>query len=344
MMDLYNEYLTGAEREAAIIVAESDAQFAKLNVLFEAVEGTMNANMLVAEAKVFAEGGTYDDLEMLYKEAAEEAAQKKQGVLASIVNAVGSLFSKIANFITSKFGKTGEKVNQLPEEEVKLDKSFLDKINIFKKLWGVISGSVDKIKAGNYESVADVASAWGPLVASFGAVAGGATVVVKRNQIIDWLKTLNGEIQPKVQDAIKKLKMTVAVAGFAKNVADAKVTENRVYHEGEPKEKGAISKLSEKAINALKKILDCLKWLGGKISGFVGSLYSALPFPKGELKEEAKAANKKGDKKEEAPVEESVKENPMSVFGYDLESEEAFYESEMTEKELSDLDSVFEGL
>lgn len=336
MMSLYNEYLSGAEREAAIMVAESDAQYAKLNVLFEAVEGTLNANMLVAEAKVFAENGTYDDLEMLYREAAEEAVQKKQGVLASIVNAIGELFSKIANFISTKFGKSAEKVNELPEESVNLDKSFLEKVNIFKKLWNVLKGSVNKIKTGNYESVGDIASAWGPLVASFGAVAGGTTIVVKRSQIVEWVRLINGEIQKNVNDAIKKLKMTVAVTGFAKDVATTKLNENGENADG--KKEGAISKISDKVIAALKKILDALKWLGNKISGFLGSLYAALPFPKKEIKDEAKAA------KEETPVEESAKEYPSSIFGYDMEVEETFYESEMTEQELADLDSVFEDL
>ena len=35
MCSLYNEYLTGADREAAIIVAESEAQYAKLNIFYD---------------------------------------------------------------------------------------------------------------------------------------------------------------------------------------------------------------------------------------------------------------------------------------------------------------------
>ena len=358
MKALYNEYLTGAEREAAIIVAESDAQFAKLDVLFEAVDATLAANMLAAEAKVFTENGTYDDLTMLYKEAGEEATQKKQGILAAIVNAVANLFHKIANFFTTKFGKkVEESVNELPEEELKVDKSFFDKINIFKKGWDILKGSVEKIKAGNYNGIADVAAAWGPIVTAFGGVAAAGTVaVVKRNQIMEWLKFLKDTVLKAVNDAIAKLKAFIGGLKVVKAVTTKSGDEQNKESQGEEagaEKESLIGKLAAGAENILKSVLSALKTFGGWIAGFLGKLYSALPFGKKQAKEELKNKEKVEDIKQleapkdtptdNKPEDQEVKES-VSLFGVTLDSEEVFIESEMSDEEYNELYSLFEEL
>ena len=147
MSALYNEYLTGAEREAAIIVAESDAQFSKINLLFEAVDASLEANMYAAEAKVLVENGTYDDLTMLYKEAGEEATQKKRGIIATLIKAIGELFNKIGNFLTSKFGKN---LDNIPEGDMKISADLEKEMNIFQKAWNFIKSPFEKIAAGTH--------------------------------------------------------------------------------------------------------------------------------------------------------------------------------------------------
>ncbi len=324
MNSLYNEYLTGAEREAAIIVAESDAQLAKLNVLFEAVDATLEANMLVAEAKVLTENGTYDDLTMLYKEAGEEAATKKKGILATIVEAIAKFFGKIGDFIKSKFGKNVEqKVNELPEDEVKLDKSFLDKINVFKKGWDLLKGSVEKIKAGNFESLADVAKAWAPIATAFSAVAAGTTVIaVKRQQIVEWIVWLRDTVLAKVNTAINAIKVVLGVGAVQSSLAhmDGKKT------------------IPEKAMDVLKTILNTLQKFGGWIGNWLGKIYSALPFVKKNDK------NEKPDNDNTPTETNETKTESVSLFGIELNSEDFLYESEMTDEEYNELCELFAEL
>ena len=115
MSILYNEYLTGSERELEVIFAESEAQYAKLNVLFETVEAKREADMLAAEAKVLAENGTYDDLEMLYTEADKEANAKSGGIIKKFFQWVADTFAKISKWINEKLNKEADQLTQVAE-------------------------------------------------------------------------------------------------------------------------------------------------------------------------------------------------------------------------------------
>lgn len=338
-MSLYNEYLTGAEREAAIIVAESEAQFAKLNILFEAVDATLGANMLAAEAKVFAENGTYDDLTMLYKEAGEEAVQKKKGIIATIIEAIGKLFAKIGNFLTGKFGK---QLENIPEGDVTVDSKLEKEMNIFQKAWNFLKSPIDKIKAGSDAGLdkEDIAKAWAQLAAEFAAIGGAAagvtTIVVKREKILEWIKTVRDEIHKKVTAAIAALKTALGIGKVVKDVVDNKNAEssdtNADGETAEPKKES----FGDKLLGAGQKVLDALKTFGSWIATWIGKLASAIGLSK-------KDAEKEADKTpvaEEAPKEE-VKEESVSLFGITLESEETFLESEMTDEEYSELCELF---
>ena len=338
-MSLYNEYLTGSEREAAIIVAESEAQFAKLNILFEAVDATLGANMLAAEAKVFAENGTYDDLTMLYKEAGEEAVQKKQGIIATIINAIANLFTKIGNFINNKFGK---QLENIPEGDVKVDSRLEKEMNVFKKAWDFLKSPIDKIKAGTDAGLdkEDIAKAWGQLAAEFAAISGTAagvtTIVVKREKILEWIKTVSDEIHKKVTAAIAALKTALGIGKVVKNVVDNKKDESSdSNNEGDATEPKKES-FGDKLLGAGQKVLDALKTFGNWIATWIGKLAASIGLTKKEAEKEADASTTaKEDSKEE------VKEESVSLFGISLESEETFLETEMTDEEYSELCELF---
>ena len=329
MRDLYNEYLTGAEREAAIIVAESDAQFAKLNVLMETVDATLEANKLAAEAKVFAENGTYDDLTMLYTEAEQEAAQKKQGIIATILGAIGSLFEKIGKFFSEKFGKNLENMNNVPAE-VKMSSEVEKKQTIIQKAWNVLKSPVEMLKNENASGI-DIAKAWAGITAEFAAVAGGtaATVMVvkKREDISNWLKGVGG-IRSSVQNAINTLTKKLKKDPVAEQNAEA----------AEPKTpffewlKGT----------AGKAVLDALKFLGSKIMEWIGQLGSLLGLSKKEAKAVADSNVNKQQPAENAAPEEKTEKESVSIFG--VEVDETFMESEMSDEEFNELTELFEEI
>ena len=181
MKALYNEYLTGANREAAIIIAESDAEIAKLNVLFEAVQAKKEADMLAAEAKVLTESGTYDDLTMLYTEAEAEANEKSGGILRSIWNAIKKFFAKIKNFFT------GKSTDDIPDE-VELDKETAARIESADEKMSLFNSIATKFSSGDYAGVlADVAKLVIPTAAVGAAGAGVGLVVWKASKVKTWL-------------------------------------------------------------------------------------------------------------------------------------------------------------
>lgn len=345
MSALYNEYLTGAEREAAIIVAEADAQIARLNVLFEAVDATLEANMLCAEAKVFAENGTYDDLTMLYTEAQQEATQKKQGIIASIVQAIANLFAKIGNFISSKFGK---KLENIPEGNIKIDANLEKEMNIFKKAWNYIKSPFEKVAAGTDAGLneEDIKKAWGQIAAEIGAVtaAGAATalVVVNREKIGSWIEDIRDNIQKKVESAIAKLE---AFLGIGKKVNDAIKDDN-----GENPEK---KNLGDRLLGAGQFVLNKLREFAGWIAKWMGKLASAIGVSKNQDNKESDNASKQGEKSQENQNNNTANQQyangddvgeSVSLFGITLDSDEVFTEADMSDEEYSELCELFTDL
>lgn len=355
MKSLYNEYLTGIEREAAIIVAESDAQFARLNVLMETVDATLEANKLVAEAKVFAENGTYDDLTMLYTEAENEAAQKKKGIIATILGAIGSLFARIGKFLNEKFGKNLENMSGVPAE-VQVSSEVAKKQNIIQRAWNVLKSPVEMLKNENASGI-DIAKAWAGITAEFATVAGGtaATVMVvkKREEIFNWLKGV-GSIRSNVQNAISSLTQKLKKDSTNEQNAEASAPKSSFFEWL----KGT----------AGKAILDALEFLGGKIVEWIGQLGSLLGLSKNEAKKVADNAvkGKKPSKKEMRAKGEELANNPpspkdtrnpemddrdsngyeiesVSIFGVEID-DEIFTESEISEEELNELSELFSEL
>ena len=340
MATLYNEYLTGAEREAAIMVAESDAHMAKLNILFEAVDATLEANMLAAEAKVFAENGTYDDLTMLYTEAEAEATEKKRGIIASILAAIGSLFTKISNFLTEKFGKEIEKNDNIPESK-EIDSSLEQEMNLFQKAWAFLKKPIETISAGSDAGLSkeELAKAWAGLVAEVGAVAAtGTLIAVNREKIIGWIKTIRDEIQKQVNNWIGKLKTVLGVGKVANTVAKLNAADKADDKESDDAEKADENKktIGDKLLDIGHYILSALQKFSGWISKWIGKLASAIGLNK-------KAAEKEADNTPavEAPKTET---ESVSIFGVTIDSDELITESELSDEDYTELVELFNEL
>lgn len=333
MKALYNEYLTGAEREAAIIVAESDAQMARLNFLFEAVDATLESNKLAIEAKVLTENGTYDDLTMLYTEAEKEANKNKTGIIATILNAIGSLFERIGNFITSKFGKNLENI---PEGNIQVDAGLEKKVNIFKKAWNIIKAPFEKVAAGTEAGLdeEEIKKAWKQIAVEIGAVtatgAAATVITVNRAKIMEWIRTIVNDIKVKVQSGIKKLSTILGVG----KIANAAIKNASGKPEGE--ETVEKKNIGDRLLEFGSFILNKLKEFGGWISHWIGELASKIGLTKKQAEKEAT---------EGAPAEKEVKES-VSIFGInaDGEDEETFLESELNDEDCNELVEAFAEL
>ena len=330
MSTLYNEYLTGEDREIAIVYAEYEAQMAKLDVLLEAVDATLNANMLAAEAKVFAENGTYDDLTMLYTEAQAEAGKNKASILQSIFNAIVNFFKGIKAKLVGKPVAT-------PNATVKLDGETGGKLNLFQQSWANIQSGINKINStGFLAGAGDLLKGLGPWLAS-GGVAVTATVVTMKHN----------EIQTKIDDIAKKNDTILAI----KNTVDgflnmfkgntAATTDDKAKQDDTPEGGNDSEKLSlgQKVINAIKKFTNWVSDLMKKLKSFItGGSKEETP-----AEEQPKADDKKDadDKVENATS--NMKESASSIEDV-IDSDDLITESDMSKEDYDELCALFADL
>jgi hypothetical protein len=130
MTDIYEGYLSPKERKEAIADAKLDNLFERCNMMYEMVQLQYEQNVREAELKVLTEGGTYDDLAFLIEEAGEEAADKKKGLISTLIDGIVSLFKQIGESIRKLFVKDGV--------EVEADEGIMSGVNTFDKMFGVI--------------------------------------------------------------------------------------------------------------------------------------------------------------------------------------------------------------
>lgn len=376
MSALYNEYLTGAEREAAVIVAESEARFAKLNVLLETVDATLEANMLAAEAKVFAENGTYDDLTMLYKEAGAEADVKKQGIFAAIFGAIKNFFKKIGEFFKKHFGN-----GEIPAQ-AEVPSDLENNMNIFEKAWATLKSGIAKLKAGQIkEGCKELLKVVFPTALTAGVATATTVVVVKREKIKAWIDGLKAK-QQEVEDATAAAETAInngsAILDTVSNVASTAAGETDTDQKPNDKEKtvgqkaaGVVKKVADFTKETAQKALALLKKFGQWIISAIGKIKNwitkktkqdddleevVVEEDDVELAEEVPAVDEEEvPAEEEAPADTSSKKSKkkankgkvtgesVSLFGVELESDEVFIES-MTEEEYTELCDLFDEL
>lgn len=125
-MAIYNAYLEGAEREAAILEMEFDNQYEKLSMLYEMSLMELNQVKKDLELKVFKESGTYDDLEYLISEAEEQTAQDQKNILSQILDwfsrTIQKMVTSIKNFFTGAKNVPDDSEVDAPEEFFDADK------------------------------------------------------------------------------------------------------------------------------------------------------------------------------------------------------------------------------
>lgn len=168
-MAIYNAYLEGAERDAAILSMEMDNQYDKLSMLYEMTLMELAQVKKDIELKVFRESGTYDDLEYLISEAEAQAAQDQTNVLSQILqwfaNAIQKMITGIKNFFAGSkdIPDDTEAQVELPEKETEM----------FTKINGIlnsVAGMDGKITMDGVLKIVGGALGIGGTLAGLGAV------------------------------------------------------------------------------------------------------------------------------------------------------------------------------
>lgn len=341
MSILYNDYLTGAEREAAIIIAESDAQFAKLNVLLETVAATREANYLAAEAKVFAESGTYDDLTMLYTEANQEAEKKEGGIFKAIWRAIKGLFARIGTFLTDHFGG-----DSIPKNGANMPSDVENHMNIFQRIWSQIQAVIASFKAGKVkDGCLNLLKLFKPDTLGLPVVFGAATTwaIVKRDTIKSWIANLNKVSDDTVDamDAVEKTGDDVDTAvGGATNVASAVAgavagdDAAKAVKDAGDTAKDKIKAAFENAKGVFKAIADWILKTLGRIKTWCKNALNKNNKPDEEATEESNDEQPTGEPtEEETPVESG---DPKPETKVDEKKSETTADKEKIEKPYND--------
>lgn len=105
-MAIYNAYLEGAEREAAILDMEINNQYEKLSMLYEMSLMELDQIKKDIELKVFKESGTYDDYEYLIAEAEAQASQDQKNLISQILDWFSNLIQKMVNGVKNFFNSS----------------------------------------------------------------------------------------------------------------------------------------------------------------------------------------------------------------------------------------------
>lgn len=352
MSVLYNEYLTGADREAAIIIAESDAFLAKIDVLMEAVKGSLDADKLAAEAKVFAENGTYEDLEILYTEAEKEAGKKTGGILKTIIDGIISVLNSIGDFLTKHFGKNIDKaIDAIPTDNVNVDPSIKEEANIFTNAWNAISGTIEKIKTGNFNGIGDVLNTFAPIVAGLGGVAVGTAAAIPVSR--QWLKEKMALATDKIV-GICKPALTAAKTFLVGSDVDLK---SEIKNDD-----NLIVKFLKHLSKLCSHVNGWIRKVSAKINGVVGKFKlkrnqadagtsadsAEKDLPKNSLaKQMHNQYQTAKQKKEDQETMKDMDGMPMrtesvSIFGVDVD--DIVTESSASEEDLNELFNLFEEL
>ena len=170
---IFNSYLVGEEREEAIEEARLELIFAKVDMMFEMVEMRLQQNLREAELKVFSEGGTYGDFQYLVEEAENEASEKKQGIIATLWNAIKSVLKKIGERLAAINVAPGDENTEVDvdENDVKASNSILKAVD------EELPKAEDAVKRHDFTGALDIVK---KIVITGAVVAAGAAVVTKK--------------------------------------------------------------------------------------------------------------------------------------------------------------------
>ena len=282
---VFTESINDVDKFSVIEIAKADARMMKLDALYEAVNATLASNYAEAEIKVFEENGTYDDLYMLYREASEEATEKKENIIQKIIGVIKTLCQNIKKFFTEKIAALkGGKSDEKQADEVQLDKAYPETMHIFQKILAKIKEVFGAIESKAHDKIKkvseDASEFWEKnktLIVCGGAGAAaaitGTLVFIKRGVIMGWINGLHKENEEVNNKLAVYEKKTDLVSGFASTVAGA------VGGQSDDKDgdnRNTAQKVIDAVTNAIKKAFGFIRDVIAWIFKFIADLFKKL--------------------------------------------------------------------
>ena len=280
---VFTESINDVDKFSVIEIAKADARMMKLDALYEAVNATLASNYAEAEIKVFEENGTYDDLYMLYREASEEATEKKENIIQKIIGVIKTLCQNIKKFFTEKIAALkGGKSDEKQADEVQLDKAYPETMNIFQKILAKIKEVFGAIESKAHDKIKkvseDASEFWEKnktliVCGGAGAAITGTLVFIKRDVIMGWINGLHKENEEVNNKLAVYEKKTDLVSGFASTVAGA------VGGQSDDKDgdnRNTAQKVIDAVTNAIKKAFGFIRDVIAWIFKFIADLFKKL--------------------------------------------------------------------
>ena len=197
----YGYHLNDTDRELEIMATEYDLTMMRLNTLLETVDSTLKVNYAAAELKVLTESGTYSDLAVLYKEAANDANKTKAGIFQRIAQAISKMIEKLNNFIKTKILKqVEEQPQEFLDEQIEVPKGFAKFMQTLQDIANGIKNNIAKITSGAVSGYMLIDNALrgklSDVLAKDVFDKGSGVVKVARSKAAEWLDILVKKILP----------------------------------------------------------------------------------------------------------------------------------------------------
>lgn len=199
-MVTYKEYLTESEREFETLFEEFELGMDKINMLFEMTNYELDFACREVEIQAIQESTSFDELQVMYEEAAEEAADKKEGLWQKFCNFISNLWGKFKGL----FKKRAQDVKDGEDDNIEIDKAEDETKNL------IVRAKDSIVKAVNLACKFNFIDAGKELlnpavVAITGITAGGVVTGVAAGKIIKNRKKYAEELED-VEGTLEKIK------------------------------------------------------------------------------------------------------------------------------------------
>lgn len=257
-MVIYKEYLTESEREFEALFEEYELGMDKINMLFEMTNSELDFACRQAEIQAVKESTTFDDLQVMYEEAAEQAAEKKEGLWKKFCDFISNLWSKF----TGLFKKNADVVKNGEDGNLEIDKAEDETKNFIVRAKDSVVKAVDLAK--NFRFIDALKELANPAIGAVaGITAGGVVAGVATGKVIKNRKKYAEELEG-VQGALEKVKTVF------KTTADMFTGGKKEKDQAdEKKEPGVIQKVIRKISDFFKNALAFLRKMWNKLVGVV---------------------------------------------------------------------------
>lgn len=289
-----------------------DLSMEKAALAFEYADRKYDLDINAADLKVLNESGTYEDIDMLYEAAAADNKEKKQGVIASICNAIINFITNIFNKIKGFFTKENdEKIKDAVNSgKLKNVKASGDAEKHVGKLEEAFNSLAAFLKPGFHETAADgnkVLSIRKTLVTSLEAVGLGTIGVLSAKKALSAKDRYIG-LMDKAKGIVENFKNTLGSAfkKAPKEVQDAgKEVEGAAAEGTEAVKKSALEGISQIIKEAGHGLGDLMKGFGEGLKNAPGKVINKLKSKKNSDADGEDEEFKEEDG-EEAATEESA--------------------------------------